>query len=100
MDSLVIAGLCIAGCAVIFGGFEFFVGSGRAKLHDLTRSGYSVDGQWHPTVCPTTRTRRNDLSLAHYLAAAEQGGHRVRPVPVRPEPAQVMAWEDDGGTPA
>lgn len=98
MDSLVIAGLCLAAWACLVALLDRWCR--RAPLHDLTRSGFSVDGQWHPAVCPTTRTRRNDLSLAHYLATAEQRGHRVRAVPVRPEPAQVMAWEDDGGTPA
>lgn len=98
MASLVIAGLCLAASACLVGLLDRWCR--RAPLHDLTRSGFSVDGQWHPTVCPTTRTRRNDLSLAHYLATAEQRGHRVRAVPVRPEPEQLMGWEDDGGATA
>ena len=100
MSGFVVAGLCLAGCAAIFGAFEFFVGSGRAKLHDLSRPGFDVDGEWHPTVCPLTKKRRNDLSVQHYLQVSEQRGHRVRRARVRPEPEQLMGWEDDGGATA
>lgn len=100
MSGFIVAGLCLAGCAVIFGGFELFVGSGRAKLHDLTRSGFAVDGEWHPAVDPETRARRNDLSVRHYLRVSEQRGYRVRPARVVPDPVQLHGWEDDGGAPA
>lgn len=95
MASVVIAGLCLAASACLVGLLDRWCR--RATLHDLTRAGFAVDGEWHPAVCPKTRARRNDLSIAHYLAAAEKGGHRVRPVPVRPEPQQIAGWEDDGG---
>src|SRR5690606_32713139 len=93
VSGFVVAGLCIAGCAVIFGGFELFVGSGRAKLHDLTRPA--------DYLCQVTRKPRNDLAAEAYQRRLAASGHApVRRARVRPEPEQVMAWEDDGGTPA
>lgn len=74
MSGFVVAGLCIAGCAVIFGGFELFVGSGRAKLHDLTRPA--------DYLCQVTRKPRNDLAAEDYLARCEaRNVPRIRPLP-------------------
>lgn len=100
MTDLLTTGLCLAGSACIVRALAWWIGSGRAQLHDLSRPGFDVDGEWHPAVCPLTRERRNDLSVQHYLAVSERGGHRVRAARVVPEPAQLHGWEDDGGTPA
>lgn len=74
MSGFVVAGLCIAGCAVIFGGFELFVGSGRAKLHDLTRPADYLD--------QATREHNNDRAFENYLARCEaRNVPRIRPLP-------------------
>lgn len=74
MSALTIIGLCLAGCAAIFGAFEVFVGSGRAKFVDLTRpSDY---------LCQVTRKPRNDLAAEAYLARCEaRNVPRIRPLP-------------------
>jgi len=90
MSALTIIGLCLAGSAAIFGVFEFFVGSGRAKHHDLTRP--------HDYLCQLTREPRNDLSAKAYgRRLAARGEAPVRPARIRPEPEQLAGWEDDGG---
>ena len=69
-----------------------WLGGGPAKFHDLTRPAEFVH--------QVERTPNNALSVDLFRTKWEASGHNVRALPVRPEPAQLHGWEDDGGATA
>lgn len=87
-----ILGGCLAGMALIYAGFEKFAGTTRAKFTDLTRPAEFVH--------QVERTVDNALAVSLFRTRWEAGGHNVRALPVRPDPAQLHGWEDDGGATA
>lgn len=90
MNGLLIAGLCLALSALLVRTLDWFIGGGRAKFTDLTRSS--------DYLCQRERTPNNDLARDAYARRRDALGHgAVRPARVRPEPAQLHGWEDDGG---
>lgn len=93
MTDLVTTGLCLAGSACIVRALAWWIGSGRARLHDLTRPA--------DYLCQVERQHRNELAVEAYQRRLAASGHApVRRARVVPEPAQLHGWEDDGGTPA
>ncbi|HLT04804.1 MAG TPA: hypothetical protein VK019_07550 [Pseudomonas sp.] len=62
------------GIALIVAGLERWIGSGRAKFHDLTRPGAFID--------QATREHNNTLAIETYFARCEAlNVPRIRPLP-------------------